>query len=227
MTTTNPLDLSKLFTDQNLFRSSFVQRSYLNESTEFSESNERLEYLGDAVLELATSKFLYSKYPQYQEGMLTNLRASLVRTESLAESASILNFSELILMSRGEEATGGRNNTSLLANTFEAFLGALYLDQGYEACDKFCQENLFPKIDEIIESESYRDYKSLMQEIAQSKFKTTPTYKLISDAGPDHDKTFQMLAIIDGKEYGIGEGKSKQAAQESAAKKTLEMIGTV
>lgn len=220
-------DLSKLFQDQTLFRSAFVHRSYLNESSEFSESNERLEYLGDAVLELATSKFLYNKYPQYQEGMLTNLRAALVRTESLAEAATTLNFSDLLLMSRGEEATGGRNNISLLANTYEAFLGALYLDQGHKACDKFCQTHLFPKIDQIIESESYRDYKSLIQEISQSKFKTTPTYKLLNDIGPDHDKIFTMVTIINNQEYGVGRGKSKQAAQESAAQKTLEMIGSV
>jgi len=220
-------DLSKLFTDKTLFKSAFIHRSYLNESNEFSESNERLEYLGDAVLELATSHFLYNRYPDYQEGMLTNLRAALVRTESLAEAAKTLDFSKLLLMSHGEEATGGRNNTSLLANTYEAFLGALYLDQGYDACDQFCQKWLFPKIDTIIKSESYRDFKSLMQEVSQAKFKTTPTYELLSDIGPDHDKTFTMITIIDGKKYGIGKGKSKQNAEESAAKKTLEMIGSV
>ena len=220
-------DLAKLFKDQQLFRSAFVHRSYLNESKEFPESNERLEYLGDAVLELATSEFLYTKYKEYQEGMLTNLRAALVRTESLAEAALSLDFSNLLLMSKGEEATGGRNNTSLLANTFEAFLGALYLDQGYTVCVTFCHKHLFPKIEGIISSESYKDHKSVLQEVSQSKFKTTPSYELKSEKGPDHDKTFQMVAVISGKEYEVGEGKSKQAAQESAAKNTLEKIASV
>jgi len=218
------LDLTKLFQDQRLMRSAFVHRSYLNESKEFPESNERLEYLGDAVLELITSEFLYNRYPEHQEGMLTNLRAALVRTESLGEAASRLGFSKLLLMSRGEEATGGKSNDSLLANTFEAFLGALYLDQGYDACKEFCNTHLFPKIDSIIETESYKDFKSLMQEVAQAKFKATPNYELISDLGPDHDKVFEMIAIIGDTKYGVGKGKSKQAAQEAAAKATLEMI---
>lgn len=217
-------ELTKLFNDLSLFRAAFVHRSYLNESTEFTESNERLEYLGDAVLELATSQFLYQKYPDYQEGMLTNLRASLVRTESLADAARELSFSSQLLMSKGEEAGGGRDNTSLLANTFEAFLGALYLDQGFDLCYDFLEKNLFPKIEQIIKESSYKDHKSLMQEVVQSRFKTTPHYELIKQSGPDHDKLFTMLAMVGEKKYGIGKGKSKQAAQEAAAKKTLEML---
>lgn len=222
--TDNPL--TSLFKNPTLFRQALVHRSYLNESSEFRESNERLEYLGDAVLELATSEFLFHKYPHYQEGMLTNLRASLVRTESLADTAGTLNLSRLLLMSKGEEATGGRQNISLLANTFEAVLGALYLDQGFPACQKFCQTWLFPKIDQIVKTESYKDYKSLLQEISQARFKNTPSYELISDDGPDHNKVFRMVAVIGSTKYALGEGKSKQAAQEASAKATLEMLGT-
>jgi len=217
-------NLNQLFKDKTLMRSAFVHRSYLNESTEFKESNERLEYLGDAVLELTTSNFLYHQYPDYQEGMLTNLRAALVRTETLALTATKLGFEKRLLMSKGEEATGGRTNPSLLADTFEAFLGALYLDQGFEACYEFTSQHLFPLIKEVIKNESYKDFKSLMQEVAQSKFKSTPSYELLSELGPDHDKLFRMVAVIGKQKYGIGEGKSKQAAQEAAAKATLEMI---
>lgn len=220
----NQPNLSQLFRDPELMRAAFVHRSYLNESKEFKESNERLEYLGDAVLELIASEFLYQKFTDYQEGMLTNLRAALVRTESLAETSETLGFSDLLLMSKGEEATGGRTNIGLLANTFEAFLGALYLDQGFEACRKFCHQHLFGKLDKIIETASYKDHKSHLQEVAQAKFKNTPVYELMSDQGPDHDKVFRMVAIINGVSYGIGEGKSKQSAQEAAAQKTLEML---
>lgn len=216
--------LDQLFTNQHLFRAAFVHRSYLNESKEFKESNERLEYLGDAVLELATSEFLYERYPNYQEGMLTNLRAALVRTESLAETALTLGFADLLLMSKGEEATGGRSNIGLLANTYEAFLGALYLDQGYDACAKFCQTHLFGKIDRVIKTAAYKDSKSHLQEAAQAKFKSTPAYELVGDDGPDHDKVFKMVALIGEQKYGVGEGKSKQAAQEAAARATLEML---
>lgn len=213
------------FDDIHLIKNAFVHRSYLNESNEFSENNERLEYLGDAVLEMATSEYLYAKFPKLQEGMLTNLRASLVRTESLAESSHELGFADLILMSRGEESTGGRDNQSLLANTFEAFLGALYLDQGFEVCKTYLHKYLFPKTDKIMAEGTYKDFKSIMQEVSQSKFKETPKYQLVEEQGPDHDKVFQMVAVIGKKKYGVGKGKSKQAAQEDAAKKTLEIIG--
>lgn len=211
-------------TDEHLIQNAFVHRSYLNESHEFTYSNERLEYLGDAVLELATSSFLYTTYPDFQEGMLTNMRAALVRTESLGETANDLGFSKLLLMSKGEESTGGRSNRSILADTFEAFLGAVYLDQGFNACVKILETKLFIKAAEVLKSETYKDNKSLLQEIAQSRFKSTPEYKLISESGPDHDKEFIMQVVIAGTEYKEGKGKSKQASQEDAAKNTLEMI---
>lgn len=210
--------------DEHLIQNAFVHRSYLNESKEFEMSNERLEYLGDAVLELATSHFLYNTYPDFQEGMLTNMRAALVRTESLGDTAETLGFAKLLLMSKGEEATGGRSNRSILADTFEAFLGAIYLDQGYETCVKLLSEHLFTKAEVVLKTATYKDNKSLLQEIAQSRYKATPEYSLISESGPDHDKQFVMQVIIAGTDYGSGKGKSKQTAQEDAAKNTLEMI---
>src|SRR3989339_302820 len=197
-------------------QNAFVHRSYLNESTKFTESNERLEYLGDAVLELATSDFLYKTYPDYQEGMLTNIRAALVRTESLAEIAKKLDFPTKILMSKGEEATGGRSNPSILADAFEAYLGALYLSEGFSACEKLLQEHLFSRTATIIQDGAYKDNKSLLQEIAQARYKATPIYNLLSEVGPDHDKQFCMQVKIGDATYAEGEGKSKQSAQESA-----------
>jgi ribonuclease-3 len=211
-------------TNEHLIQNAFVHRSYLNESREFKDSNERLEYLGDAVLELATSHFLFDTYPDFQEGMLTNMRAALVRTESLGETALGLGFDKLLLMSKGEEATGGRQNRSILADTFEAFLGAIYLDQGYATCVKILNEHIFQKAAIVLSEQSYKDNKSLLQEIAQSRYKATPLYNLISESGPDHDKEFIMQVVISGQPYGEGHGKSKQASQEDAAKNTLEMI---
>lgn len=208
----------------DLLQNAFVHRSYLNENTKFSESNERLEYLGDAVLELITSDYLYRTFPTYQEGMLTNLRAALVRTESLAAIALKLDFSARLLMSKGEEATGGRSNPSILADAFEAYLGALYLTDGFAAVQTFLAEHLFPQTKTIIQDGLYKDNKSLLQEIAQARYKATPIYNLLSEEGPDHDKQFVMQVKIGDAIYAQGEGKSKQSAQESAAKNTLEMI---
>lgn len=210
--------------NEHLIQNAFVHRSYLNEGKDFSESNERLEYLGDAVLELSTSHYLFNTYPDFQEGMLTNVRAALVRTESLGELAESLGFAKLLLMSKGEEATGGRQNRSILADTFEAFLGAIYLDQGYPAVVDILSKYLFIKAENVLKTQTYKDNKSLLQEIAQARFKSTPIYELISEDGPDHNKAFVMQVEIAGTKYGEGSGKSKQTAQEDAARKTLEMI---
>ncbi|GAB4027096.1 MAG: ribonuclease III [Candidatus Microgenomates bacterium] len=208
----------------HLIENAFVHRSYLNESTNFKESNERLEYLGDAVLELITSDYLYKSYPDYQEGMLTNIRAALVRTESLAEVAENLNFPKIILMSKGEAATGGQKNKSILADAFEAFVGAIYLDLGLSSVEKILKSQLFPKTKKVIAGGLYKDNKSFLQEVSQARFKATPQYNLISEAGPDHDKEFVMQVSINNQPYSKGVGKSKQAAQEVAAKNTLEQI---
>ncbi len=212
------------FNRPHLIANAFVHRSYLNESQEFNESNERLEYLGDAVLELLTSDYLFKKYPDYQEGMLTNLRAALVKTTTLAQLAKKLKLDRYILMSRGEEEHGGRQNTSILADTIEAFLGSIYLDQGLATVRRILQTYLFPQTETIIKNLAYKDSKSLLQELAQAKFKVTPIYQLISESGPDHDKEFVMQVIIGTQKYAQGKGKSKQTAQEQAAKLTLEMI---
>jgi len=212
------------FNHPQLICNAFVHRSYLNESNQFSESNERLEYLGDAVLELATSTYLFKHYPQYQEGMLTNLRAALVKTSSLAELARKLNLPQYLLMSKGEEENGGRQNDSILADTTEALLGSIYLDQGFVAVQRILEKYLFPKTSQIIKNLEYKDSKSLLQEIAQAKFKQTPIYQLVSESGPDHSKSFIMQVIIGNQKYAQGKGKSKQIAQEAAAKQTLEMI---
>ncbi len=210
--------------DLHLLENSFVHRSYLNESTTFEQSNERLEYLGDAVLELSVSDYLYHEYPEYQEGMLTNIRAALVRTESLAEVAKSLNFPEYIKMSRGEIATNGASNLSILADAFEAFLGALYLDQGYETVKTLLTEHLFPRSHAVVSQGLYKDSKSFLQEIAQARYKATPQYLLLSESGPDHDKEFVMQVSIANTPYAKGSGKSKQAAQENAAKNTLAAL---
>ena len=217
-------DLGLTVKNEHLIQNAFVHRSYLNESKEFDNSNERLEYLGDAVLEMATSHYLYTTYPDFQEGMLTNMRAALVRTESLGTTAEALGFAKLLLMSKGEEATGGRGNQSILADTFEAFLGAVYLDQGYDACVSILTTHVFPKAETVLKSATYKDNKSLLQEIAQSRFKSTPLYNLISESGPDHEKEFVMQVQIGDTKYSEGKGKSKQGAQEDAATNTLEMI---
>jgi ribonuclease III len=217
-------DLELTPNNAHLVANAFVHRSYLNESTDFTESNERLEYLGDAVLELSVSRYLYETYPDYQEGMLTNIRAALVRTESLAELATTLNFPTVIKMSRGEMATGGATNKSILADTFEAFLGAIYLDLGYETVTKLLKTHLFPKSDDVIKTGTYKDSKSFLQEVAQARYKATPLYDLLSETGPDHDKEFVMQVVIAQTIYAKGRGKSKQAAQDDAARNTLEQI---
>lgn len=224
-------NLSTLLTKLNLtpknlhlIENAFVHRSYLNESADFKESNERLEYLGDAVLELITSDYLYRTYPDYQEGMLTNIRAALVRTESLAEVAENLNFPQIILMSKGEAATGGQTNKSILADAFEAFLGAIYLDLGLDTVELILKSQLFPKAEKVIAGGLYKDNKSFLQEVSQARFKATPLYTLISEKGPDHDKEFVMQVFINNQPYSQGTGKSKQSAQEDAAKNTLEQI---
>lgn len=212
------------FTNPSNIEKAFIHRSYLNESKKYKESNERLEYLGDAVLELATSKFLYQKYPKYQEGMLTNIRAALVRTTTLAEFSKQLDLNSMVLMSKGEEETGGRSNPSILANIAEAFIGALYLEQGLTAVNKVLKKYLFAQTEDVINKASYKDSKSLLQEIAQAEMKETPSYKLISQDGPDHEREFTMQVVINGKKYSTGKGKSKQLAQEDAARRTLEII---
>lgn len=210
------------FKNKNLLKEAFVHRSYLNEHPkEKLVSNERLEFLGDAILEFLTSRFLYQKFPHFSEGELTSLRAKLVCDRSLSKIAKKLDFGKHLLLSRGEEESGGRENPSLLSNTFEAILAAIYLDQGLGAVKKFLNDFLFPTISE---AKKYKDYKSDFQEITQEKFKITPVYKTLRETGPNHAKTFVVGVYLGKKLWGRGMGKSKQEAEQEAAKGALEKI---
>lgn len=213
------------FKDEKLMHAAFVHRSYLNEVKEQRESNERLEFLGDAILSFLSSDYLYKKYPEYPEGTLTNIRSGLVKTKSLSETSKELGLGELLFLSRGEEDSGGRNNASLLADTFEALLGALYLDQGIEAARVFLERVLFPKVTNIVENKTYIDFKSLLQEIVQEESRISPTYTVIKTEGPDHAKTFWVEVLVGNTVLGQGMGKSKQEAQQAAAAQALEKRG--
>ncbi len=215
------------FTNLDLLKAAFVHRSYLNEKRMVKESNERLEFLGDAILSFVTSNFLYTTYPDYPEGTLTNIRSSLVKTQSLSDSARELKLGELLFLSRGEEDSGGRTNSSLLADTFEALLGAIFLDQGVDRAKKFLEEHLFPKASDIVKNKSYIDYKSLLQEIIQSERRISPTYRVTKSEGPDHAKTFWVEAKADTKILGNGMGKSKQEAESAAAVNALAAMGKI
>lgn len=210
------------FRDQTLLKQAFIHRSYLNESKEFLQSNERLEFLGDAVLSFVTSQYLYRAYPKFPEGILTNIRSTLVKTQSLSDVAVTLHLGDLLQLSRGEESSGGRQNSSLLADSFEALLGALFLDQGVEAAEMFLKTVLFPKTTNIIETKSYVDYKSLLQETTQSQTKVSPTYTVVKSEGPDHNKTFWIEVSVGANVIGAGSGKSKQEAEQNAAASALE-----
>lgn len=210
------------FKNKLLLKQAFVHRSYLNESNEKIGSNERLEFLGDAVLELIISDYIYHKFISFPEGKLTLIRSSIVRTETLARASTELSLGKLLILSKGEEENNGRENQSILANTYEAFLGALYIDQGWDSAKEFVQNTLIPYVPEIIESESYRDAKSQLQEIVQEKQKVTPTYKVVKESGPDHSKTFTVEVFIDNQSQGVGIGKSKQEAEGNAAEQALE-----
>lgn len=215
------------FSDQTLLSQAFVHRSHLNESKEHTQSNERLEFLGDAVLSFVTSEYLYATYPQFPEGTLTNIRSTLVKTKSLALVAADLKLGELLMLSRGEESSGGRVNESLLADCFEALLGAIFLDQGIDAAKKFLTTHLLYKSATILETKSYIDFKSLLQELTQEKTKVSPTYRVTKSEGPDHNKTFWVEVLSGEVLLGTGMGKSKQEAEQMAAQEALEKSGDI
>lgn len=216
--------ISVTFSDEKLLKQAFVHRSYLNESEDFTVSNERLEFLGDAVLSFITSDFLYRTYPQFPEGILTNIRSALVKTKTLSTAAQALHLGEHLLLSHGEESSGGRHNDSLLADCFEALLGAIYLDRGIDAARTFLETFLLPQTDEIIKNKAYIDFKSLLQEIVQENTKLSPTYRVIKSEGPDHNKTFWVEVITGDTVLGSGSGKSKQEAEQKAATEALEKM---
>ncbi|MBT4124421.1 MAG: ribonuclease III [Candidatus Pacebacteria bacterium] len=213
------------FKNEALLTTALSHRSSLNESssgTTSSESYERLEFLGDAVLELATTEFLFEEHPTEPEGVLTSYRSALVKTTTLANVSRELKLGEKMYMSKGEEATGGRENDGLLADVCESVIGAIYLDQGFDAVKKFLHKYLFPKFAEIKEKKLYKDSKSLLQEIVQAKGLLTPDYEVISEEGPDHNKVFTVQVLVDKKVMGEGTGKTKQLAQQEAAFQALE-----
>lgn len=213
---------------ENLFKTAFTHRSYLNEHPGYKNvSNERLEFLGDAVLQLLSSEFLYEKYPEEPEGDLTNYRSAVVCTDSLAEEAKRLGYGNFLFLSHGEEMTGGRDRDYILANTFEAVLGALYLENDLEFCREFCEKELFYKVEEIVKNEAYKDDKSRFQEVAQEKKGVTPMYKVVDSWGMDHEKTFKVAVFLDDEKWGEGEGSSKQRAEQNAAHYALEKLEKV
>ncbi len=210
------------FKNHDLLIEALTHRSYLNEHREYTGNhNERLEFLGDAVLELAVTAFLFKKFPSGSEGELTSYRAALVNTISLAESAQALGVNEFLLLSKGESRDKGRARDVILADAHEAIIGAVYLDQGFEAAEAFIAKNLYGKIDDVIAKRSYQDAKSRFQEIAQEKHGITPSYETLSEEGPDHAKLFTVGVFIGTEEIARGEGKSKQEAEQSAAEAGL------
>jgi ribonuclease-3 len=213
------------FKNKKLLVEAFTHRSYLNEHRGIKlSSNERLEFLGDSILQFWVSKTLYNTYPDLPEGVLTNMRTWLVRTETLAKIAEELCLGDYLLLSRGEEKGGGRKNKALLANTFEALLGAIFLNNDLSAAENFLTAQFRKFIDNLKQGESLKDAKSLLQERIQTKIKFSPEYKVLSEEGPDHDKTFEIGVLSEGKIIGRGKGKSKQEAEENAAKNALEKI---
>ena len=213
------------FKDENLLLQALVHRSYLNENPKFElDHNERLEFLVDAVLELVVTEYLYKNFKE-SEGELTNWRAALVKTEMLAKVAKDLEIEKYLLMSKGEASQkDGKSRNTILANAFEALLGAIYLDKNYNKARDFVQKNLIKHLPEILEKKLYKDSKSLFQEIVQEKFRITPEYKVVSEEGPDHNKKFLIRVLIGEKEIAEGEGYSKQEAEEAAARKALDEI---
>lgn len=212
------------FKEWHLLRTAFVHRSYLNEHKNSKmESNERLEFLGDAVLELVVTEYLYSNYPN-PEGELTNWRSALVKGETLAKISRELNLGEYLYLSHGEENSGGRDKDYLLANTFEAIIGVIYMELGYEKAKKFIEKFLLVRLEDILKKGAHIDAKSKFQELAQEKAGFTPVYQLLHDEGPDHDKMFTMGAYIEDRIVGKGKGGSKQSAEQKAAEDALKRL---
>jgi len=219
--------LGVTFQDINLLVTAFTHRSYLNEHGKtVKEHNERLEFLGDAVLELVVTEYLYSNFRE-PEGVLTNWRSALVRTESISAAAARFEFEGLLRLSRGEKRGTARARAQILANCYEAVVGALYLDQGYEKAKQFIETSLIVTFKEILDSGSWMDPKSHLQETVQSQNGFTPVYKVLREEGPDHDKTFVVGVFVDGKLKGEGTGPSKQAAQQQAAEEALKLYKTM
>ncbi len=226
-------DFSKLekktkikFADKNLLKQAFVHKSYLNENPSFNlEDNERLEFLGDAVLELVVTEYLFKNYKN-PEGELTNWRSALVKGYTISAIAKKLGFNDFLYLSRGESKSSGRSRNLILANTFEAFVGALYLDKGLRVVEEFLNQYLIVKLPDILKKELYRDPKSKLQEFTQEKLGITPHYQVLEESGPDHAKKFKVGVFLDKKLIGKGMGYSKQIAEQSAANNALRKLNS-
>lgn len=208
------------------YKKAFIHRSFLNEAGPDLESNERLEFLGDSILSFIISSYLFKKRLRDTEGDLTNLRSYIVKTKSLAKAALDLNLGSYLKLSKGEEISGGRDNPQILANTFEALLGAIYLEEGLEIATEFVSGYLLPLFEKELLSGPPKDSKSHLQEIAQTQTKQSPKYKIMDTTGPDHAKIFRVGVFLEGKMVGEGKGSSKQLAEEEAAKMALGKMQT-
>lgn len=214
------------FTQPKLIENVFVHRSFLNEERHNSDltSNEKLEFLGDSVLSLITSVYLYNTYPQLNEGLYTDIKASVVRTESLAEIAQQIHLGDYVLLSHGEILNNGRQNKNILADCFEALIAAIFINHGFDAAYNFIEKRLFrEKLASIITKKDYLSPKSRLQEVIQAKNKVLPLYKVLKEEGPDHKKYFLIGVYVNDKQIGVGEGPSKKIAEEKAAKNALEV----
>lgn len=217
--------ISYVFKDKNLLKEALTHRSYLNENPSWKlPDNERLEFLGDAVLELEVTEELFNRYPEYQEGQLTGLRAALVNYLMLAEVAKSFGLEKSVLLSRGEAKDTGRARDVILANAIEALIGAMYLDSNYKTVKKFVNEFVMSHLEEVIKGGLYKDPKSSLQEKTQEKYKITPNYKVLSETGPDHDKIFTVGVYVGSKLIAKGSGHSKQEAEAEAARVALESL---
>lgn len=211
------------FADKSLLERAFTHRSYLNEHPELNiMHNERLEFLGDAVLELTVTDYLFAAYPDRPEGELTAIRAALVNTLSIADVAKRLEADSYLRLSKGEAKDTGRGRRFILANTYEAVIGAIYLDQGYDVAAEFIEKTLLGEVDKLIDNEGWKDAKSVFQEEAQRHEAITPTYEILDETGPDHDKVFTVGVYLEDDEVATGSGKSKQEAESAAAEAGLE-----
>lgn len=219
------IDIS--FNDKNLLRKALTHRSFLNTAKKLgleTVTNERLEFLGDAVLEMIITEYLFCTLDNENEGTLTSFRSALVCEASLSSISKKIGIGQYLLISKGEEASGGRDKDYLLANSFEALLGAIYLDRGYEIAKQFVIKNVVPNLKEIMENRSDINAKNKLQELTQAKFSFTPRYKLLKTEGPDHEKVFHVVVIIGKKRIATGTGNSKQKAEEMSAQKAIEIL---
>lgn len=221
----NLTEVKDKFKDKGLFEQALTHRSWINENPGVREMNERLEFLGDAVLEYVVSKELYERLPDKEEGFLTALRANIVNTKNLALLALKMGIGDEVFLSKGEDAGGGRNNSSLLADTVEAILGAIYLDQGIDAAEEFVLVNLLSDLDTKLQ-EPLKDPKSRLQEQVQADGFSTPRYEVIAQEGPDHSKNFTIAVVVGSKKMATGKGSSKAAAEQQAAENALEKIAS-